>query len=189
MTLEELKAALLGTWVSVAPEVRPSKNPDGTLRAFYLTRSFVYLTEDRFELTVTNYAEPYGKAALAKIDIGGHMIWRGDHPIAAGAHKVDFIADASYAVTPLHPGFVDVLTKVAADDYAPWEVGRQQSIFGKSFRPFGLVQGENFKEYDLVFLAHGMLFWGARNIDGRGFETEANRPTNLQIPLVRGGVA
>jgi hypothetical protein len=30
-----------------------------------------------------------------------------------------------------------------------------------------------------------LLFWGARNIDGRGFDTEQNRPTNLQIPLVR----
>jgi hypothetical protein len=29
-----------------------------------------------------------------------------------------------------------------------------------------------------------MLFWGARNVDGRGFDTEANRPTYLQIPLV-----
>jgi len=29
------------------------------------------------------------------------------------------------------------------------------------------------------------LFWGARNIDGRGFDSEPNRPTNLQIPLVR----
>src|ERR1700674_4283224 len=29
-----------------------------------------------------------------------------------------------------------------------------------------------------------LLFWGARNIDGRGFDTEQNRPTNLQIPLV-----
>jgi len=27
--------------------------------------------------------------------------------------------------------------------------------------------------------------WGARNVDGRGFDSEANRPTNLQIPLVR----
>ena len=25
---------------------------------------------------------------------------------------------------------------------------------------------------------------GARNIDGRGFDKEENRPTNLQIPLV-----
>jgi len=171
MKLEELKETMLGTWVSIAPEVRPSKNPDGTLKPFYLTRSFVYLTQDRFELTVTNYADPFGKAALAKIAIGGHMIWQGDHPIASGAHKVDFIAD--------------LLKKVAADGYEAWEVGRQQSIFGKSFRPFGLVQGQNFKEYDLVYVAHSMLFWGARNVDGRGFDTEANRPTNLQIPLVR----
>lgn len=40
-------------------------------------------------------------------------------------------------------------------------------------------------EYDLVYLAHGLLFWGARNVDGRGFDTEQNRPTNLQIPLAR----
>jgi hypothetical protein len=185
MTVDEVKAALLGTWASIAPEVRPSKNPDGTLKPFYLTRSFVYFTEDRFELTVTNFADPLGKAALAKIDIGGHMTWQGEHALAAGAQKVDFIADAAYAVTPLHPGFVDLLKKVAADGYEPWEAGRQQSIFGKSFRPFGLVQGVNFKEYDLVYIAHGMLFWGARHIDGRGFDTEANRPTNLQIPLVR----
>ena len=38
---------------------------------------------------------------------------------------------------------------------------------------------------DLVHMAQGMLFWGARNVDGRGFDSEANRPTNLQIPLVR----
>jgi hypothetical protein len=30
-----------------------------------------------------------------------------------------------------------------------------------------------------------MMFWGARNVDGRGFDTDENCPTNLQIPLVR----
>ena len=40
-------------------------------------------------------------------------------------------------------------------------------------------------EYDLVYLARGMLFLGARHVDGRGFDSEANRPTNLQIPLAR----
>jgi hypothetical protein len=29
------------------------------------------------------------------------------------------------------------------------------------------------------------MFWGARHVDARGFDTEANRPTNLRIPLVR----
>jgi hypothetical protein len=85
MNVEQLKSRMLGTWVSVAPESRPSKNPDGTLKPFYLTRSFVYHPEDRFELTVMNYADPTAKIAIAKIEIAGHMSWRGDHPIAPGA--------------------------------------------------------------------------------------------------------
>ena len=35
------------------------------------------------------------------------------------------------------------------------------------------------------YLKGDLLFWGARNIDGRGFDAEQNRPTNLQIPLIR----
>jgi len=46
-------------------------------------------------------------------------------------------------------------------------------------------RGQNFMEFDLVYVNYDMLFWGARNIDGRGFDKEENRPTNLQIPLVR----
>ena len=187
MTVDQIKHAVLGDWTSIAPEVRPSafKNPDSTLKPFYLTREFKVLPDDRFELTIVNSVDPYGKAPLARIFIRGHMLWRGDHPIAAGAQKVDFIADEAYEVTPLLQGFADLLNKVAADGYAKWEVGHAQSIFGKTFAPFGLSAGKNFMEYDLVYLSHDMLFWGARNIDGRGFDTEENRPTNLQIPLVR----
>jgi hypothetical protein len=186
MTLEELKSAMIGTWRSIAPEIRPSKNPDNSLKPFYLARQFAYREGDRFELTVSNFADPFGKVLVAKIEIAGHMEWRGDHPIAAGAQKVDFTADEAYAVTPLVPPFVDLLNKVAADGYAKWEVGAKQSIFGKSFAPFGLLAGRNFKEYDLVYVAHDLMFWGARNVDGRAFDTEENRPTNLQIPMARG---
>jgi hypothetical protein len=184
-SMEKLKAALLGSWVSIAPEVRPSRNPDGTLKPFFLKRSFVYLPDDRFELTVMNYGDPYGTVSVAKIDIRGHMSWRGEHPIAPGAQKVDFVADQAYAVTPLIQAFADLLNKVATDGYARWDIGQKQEIFGKSFPPFGLVKGQHFKEYDLVHLASDLMFWGARHVDGRGFDTEANRPTNLQIPLVR----
>jgi hypothetical protein len=185
MDIHELKAALLGRWVSVAPEVRPSRNPDATIKPFFLTRSFVYLPEDQFELTVTNVADALGKVPVARIDLGGHMLWRGAHPIAPGAQNVDFVADLAYAVTPLAQGFADLLNKIATDSYARWQVGGKQDVLGKSFAPFGLVKGQPFKEYDLVHLADGMLFWGARHVDGRGFDTEANRPTNLQIPLLR----
>jgi hypothetical protein len=185
MNIEELKTALLGRWASIAPEVRPSKNPDGTIKPFFLMRSFVYLPDDRFELAVTNFADALGKVAVARIDLGGHMLWRDEHPIAPGAQKVDFVADVTYAVTPVAQGFADLLNKIATDGYARWEAGGRQEVLGKSFAPFGLVKGQAFKEYDLVHLAHGMLFWGARHVDGRGFDTEANRPQNLQIPLVR----
>jgi hypothetical protein len=187
MNVAELKQSLVGDWTSLAPEIRPSaaRNPDGTLKPFYLRRDFSYLGDDRFQLTVVNSADPYGKVPLARILIRGHMLWRGAHPIAPGAQKVDFVADEAYEVTPLLPGFADAMNQVAASGYAKWEVGGTQSVFGKAFVPFGLAEGRNFMEYDLVYLAHGLLFWGARNVDGRGFDSEANRPTNLQIPLAR----
>jgi hypothetical protein len=39
MTLEDTKQILVGEWVSLTPEVRPSatRNPGGTLKAFYLS--------------------------------------------------------------------------------------------------------------------------------------------------------
>lgn len=181
----EIKQALLGNWESIAPEVRPSKNSDGSLKPFYLKRTFKYLPSDRFELEVLNSADPYGTVPLARIRIGGHMLWQGPHPIAPGAQKVDFVADESYEVTPLVQGFADVLNKVASAGYAPWAVNAPQSVFGKGFIPFGLKEGTNFMEYDLVYLRGDLLFWGARNVDGRGFDTEQDRPTNLQIPLLR----
>ena len=73
----KIKAALLGNWESIAPEIRPSKNPDGSLKPFYLKRAFKYLLSDRFELDVVNSADPYGAVPLARIKIGGHMLWRG----------------------------------------------------------------------------------------------------------------
>jgi hypothetical protein len=185
MSIESIKSSLEGTWASLAPEVRPSKNPDGTIKPFFLARTFVYERGDRFQLAVTNFADAFGKVPMAKIEITGHMAWRGDHPIAPGAQSVEFVADEAYAVTPLLQPFAEVLNKVASAGYAKWEVGQRQSIFGKSFAPFGLAEGHDFMEYDLVYIAHDLLFWGARNVDGRGFDTEANRPTNLQIPMAR----
>ena len=181
----KIKEAMLGNWESIAPEVRPSKSPDGSLKPFYLKRAFKYQPNDRFELEVVNSADPYGAVPLARIKIGGHLLWRGPHPIAQGAQKVDFVADETYEVTPLAQGFADVLNKVASAGYAPWAVNSPQSIFAKTFAPFALKEGTNFMEYDLIYLRGDLLFWGARNIDGRGFDTEQNRPTNLQIPLVR----
>lgn len=49
----------------------------------------------------------------------------------------------------------------------------------------GLTKGQTFKEYDVVYMKRDLMFWGARNVDGRGFDKEESRPTNLQIPMER----
>ena len=187
MTVEQIKHSLVGQWKSIAPEIRPSiaKNADGSMKPFYLTREFTYLAGDKFQLDVINSADAYGKVPLVKIVIKGNIVWQGEHPIAEGAQKVKFIADEAYEVTPLIQGFADAMNQVAGKGFNKWEVGGMQSIRGKAFAPFGLSEGQIFAEYDLVYLFNDMLFWGARNVDGRGFDKEENRPTNLQIPLVR----
>jgi hypothetical protein len=187
MTTEEIKQFIEGgEWKSIAPEIRPSsiKNADGSIKPFYLTRTFKYLPGDKFELTVINSADAYGKVPLAKMFIRGSMKWKGEHPIADGAQKVDFIADEQYEVTPLLQGFADVMNQYTKG-FNKWEVNQTQNILQKAFPPFGLTEGQIFSECDLIYIFNDLMFWGARNIDGRGFDREENRPTNLQIPLVR----
>jgi hypothetical protein len=187
MNTEQIKEFVQGEWISIAPELRPSsiKNADGSIKPFYLTRAFKYSADDTFELEIINSADAYGKIPLVRIVIKGHIVWQGDHPIAVGAQKVNFIADQAYEVTPLGQGFADAMNQVASKGFNRWEVNGMQSVMGKAFAPFRLAQGQTFAEYDLIYVYDNMLFWGARNVDGRGFDTEENRPTNLQIPLVR----
>ena len=188
MNAEQIKEFIQGgEWGSIAPELRPSsiKNADGSIKPFYLSRTFKYSADDTFELEIINSADAYGKIPLVRILIRGHIVWQGDHPIAAGAQKVNFIADTAYEVTPLIQGFADAMNQVASKGFNKWELNGTQSVMGKAFAPFGLAEGQTFAEYDLIYVHDNMLFWGARNVDGRGFDTEENRPTNLQIPLVR----
>ncbi len=185
MTADQIKKTSLGNWESITVELRPSsaKNADGSLKPFFLTRSFSLFPGDRFELIVTNYADSFGKIPLAKMFINGHTEWLGEHPIIAGAQKVNFAADEEYTVTPLLQGFADILNQYTKG-FNQWKVGETQSIFRKAFAPFGLSEGQVFKEYDLIHVLNDLMFWGARHIDGRGFDKEENRPTNLQIPLI-----
>jgi hypothetical protein len=67
----------------------------------------------------------------------------------------------------------------------PWSVNEGQDIKGKSFPAFGIDEPGIYADYDLIYIAHGMLFNGSKHVDGRPFNKPENRPTNLQIPLVK----
>ena len=188
MSIDEIKQFIQGgEWCSITTELRPSitKNAAGDIQPFYCSRVFKYTPGDRFECIVINYADANGKVPLVSIVIKGHNKWGEPHPIAEGAYKVDYIADEAYEVTPLHQGFADAMNKIPANGIDKWEVGVTQDLKGKSFAAFGLTEGVVYIDYDLVYIYNGMLFNGSKNVDGRPFDKPENRPTNLQLPLVR----
>ena len=188
MTPEQIKQVIQSSqWVSITTELRPSTNKSATgeIQPFYCSRVFTYFPGDRFGCTVMNYADANGKVPLVKIVIKGHNVWQGAHPIAKGAYNLDYIADEAYEVTPLHQGFADVANKFLGTGLNTWEVYVMQDVTRKAFPLFSLVEGQTYVDYDLIYIYNDMLFNGSKNVDGRAFDKPENRPTNLQIPLVR----
>ncbi len=187
MTQEQIKQLSVGEWISIAPELRPSitKNADGSMKPFYVSRIFTYTEDGRFTLQMINSTDAYGKVPVVKITLKGHTLWQGEHPIAAGAQKIDYIADEAYEVTPLIQGFADAMNYAASNGFNKWEVNATQNILGKAFAPFGLSEGQIYGEFDLIYILNDMMFWGAKHVDGRSFDKVENRPDNLQIPLLR----
>ena len=188
MKPEQIKQFIQGgKWVSITTELRPSTNKSATgdIQPFYCSRVFTYSPGDRFACTVMNYADANGKVPLVKIVIKGHNAWQGEHPIAPGAYNLDYIADEAYEVTPLHQGFANVANTFPDTGLKKWEVNVMQDVMGKGFPLFSLVEGQTYVDYDLIYIYNDMLFNGSKNVDGRSFDKPENRPTNLQIPLVR----
>lgn len=176
-----------GTWASLAPELRPQEDRTGTGKVvpFYVSRTFQYLAGDRFVGVIESYADPYGKAPLVRFEFKGHVEWKGPHAIAAGAQALDYVLDEAFRVTPLHPDFAAALNQVPVEGLATWQVGVPQDILGRPFPLFNVKAGEIVKDHDLVWVSGGMLFMGAKHVDGTPFDRPERRPTNLQIPLAR----
>jgi hypothetical protein len=189
MNIDEIKQQLLkGEWVSIAPEIRPGtvKTAGGDIKPLYCSRRFVYSGIDRFQLDFINYADPYGQVALAEMRIGGHVKYGDPHPISTGAYQVDYVADEGFSITLLNGAFVSALNSIPlAEGIQPWELNVPQDVLSKSVPAFGLKAGEYFIEYDLIYIHNNLLFNGSRNVDGRPFDKPENRPTNLQVPLIR----
>ncbi len=188
MKIEELKNYLQGgQWLSIAPELRPFEDRLGTgkIEPFYVQRNFQYLEEDRFIGTIVSSADPFGKVPLVQFTFKGHIRWGKPHPIADGAFELDYILDEAFEVTPLHSLFADQLNSAPVDGLNQWIVGVTQDIKGKKFPLFGVEEGETVGDYDLIYIFNDLLFMGSKHVDGRGFDKPENRPTNLQVPLVR----
>ncbi len=147
-----ISEALLGDWVSIAPR-DPAEQKSGRLALALLSQARVQIF------------------AVRPLRTRGRQLGRPVRRRAAGANQdrrahamAGRASDRSRRAEGRFPrrrgllghaagaGLADVLNKVAASGYAPWAINTAQSIFGKSFLPFGLKEGTNFMEYDPVYL-------------------------------------
>lgn len=185
--LAEVQVFARGQWESLSVELRPTEDRTGSgnIEPTYLKRQFTYKANDTFTGIITLYADNYGQMPLMEFEFKGHLKWGEAHPIAEGAWKIDYVLDAGFGVTPLHAQAAEMLNQVPVEGIASFQSGVKQDILGKSFPMFHIVAGQIVTDYDLIYFKNGLLFMGAKHVDGTPFDKPDRRPHQLQIPLVR----
>ena len=186
-SLEEVKSYALGKWESISVELRPTEDRAGTgqIQPTYLRRKFHYLEGNKFVGTITLFGDNYGALPLMEFEFKGNLKWGKAHPIADGAWNIDYILDEGFGVTPLNPQSAEMLNAALPTGMSPFENGVKKDILGKSFPMFHIVEGQIVSDYDLIYFKNGLLFMGAKHVDGTPFDKPENRPHQLQIPLVK----
>lgn len=186
-TLEEVKKFALGEWQSITVELRPTEDRTGSgkIQPTYLKRHFTYLPKDKFIGKITLFADNYGQMPLMEFEFKGTLKWGEKHPIADGAWKIDYVLDEGFGVTPLHEQSAAMLNSALPAGMSAFENGVKKDILKKAFPMFKIVEGQIVSDYDLIYFKNGMLFMGAKHVDGTPFDKPENRPHQLQIPLIR----
>ena len=185
--LSEVQAYAIGEWESLSVELRPTEDRTGSgqVTPTYLKRHFTYLSAGKFIGKITLFADDYGQLPLMEFEFRGHLNWGDAHPIVDGAWKIDYVLDEKFGVTPLHPDSAAMLNQGLAEGMAPFIAGEQQDILGQSFPMFNIEAGQVVSDFDLIYFDHGLLFMGAKHVDGTPFDKADRRPHQLQIPLKR----
>ena len=187
VTLEAVKQYALGQWKSLSVELRPAEDRAGigTVNPTFLRRNFTYLPEDKFIGVLTLYADNFGKYPLMEFEFKGVLNWGEAHPIADGAWNIDYILNEGFGVTPLHEQATEMLNATLPAGMSVFETGVQKDILKKAFPMFHIEEGQVVGDYDLIYFKHGLLFMGAKHVDGTPFDKPDRRPFQLQIPLER----
>ena len=186
-SLEDVQSYAIGEWESLSVELRPTEDRTGSgvIQPTYLRRHFNYLSKDKFIGKIRLFGDNYGQLPLMEFEFKGDLKWGEKHPIADGAWKIDYILNEGFGVTPLNPQAAQMLNQALPEGMTPFETNIKKDILGKAFPMFHIAEGQIVSDYDLIYFKNGMLFMGAKHVDGTPFDKVENRPHQLQIPLIR----
>ena len=184
-TLEEVKNYALGEWQSLSVELRPTEDRTGSgkINPTYLKRRFIYSENDKFKGIITLFGDNYGQLPLMEFEFVGETKWGKAHPIADGAWEIDYILNEGFGVKPLNDQAAAMLNQALPEGMTPFKTGEQKDILQKAFPMFNIEAGQITADYDLIYFQNGLLFMGAKHVDGTPFDKPEHRPHQLQIPL------
>ena len=174
-----------GTWESIACELRPQAGADG-IAPWYLKRSITF-APGRIDAHFTTFADPTCSAPFLELKFGGDVNILGASDVAKGARDVDLIVNDYLTITPQMDGFAGFLNSAEAGACGAkeWTVGEEQDVFETGCSVMGVAANSPTREYEVLHVSAGHLYFGARPIDGQPLAGPEDRPTALQMPLKR----
>ena len=156
--MDKTQKSFLGKWESLSLETRP--NAWGGIN--YLKR-FFHNTEDEAIGTLVFYTDDTGDQLNMTLSVIGPYHFGEASEAVPGAVEVDFDF-TRFVVTPHSQTMVETLNKSRppGSKLEEWKSNQSQTVdAGIKEGLFGMVIGE-YKEYDLVKVEEGLLFYGER---------------------------
>ncbi|MDA7425142.1 hypothetical protein [Thalassococcus lentus] len=180
------EAGLDGQFASIACEVRPQPNQDGTMGEWWLTRD-ITIADDRIDAVFTTYAGPGCGFALQELHFGGGIEIVGPSDVIDGAVEADLTIDDYVRIKPLVEDFAAFLNSApdGACLSAEWTVGQERDILQDGCLVLGVQPNTPTVEYEILATRGDMIFFGARPTDGTFIVSPDKRPAALLVGAAR----
>ena len=180
------EAGLDGQYASIACEVRPQPNHDGTMGEWWLTRD-ITIANDRIDAVFTTYAGPGCGFAVQELHFGGDIAVVGPSDVIDGAVEADLTIDDYVRIKPLADGFAAFLNSApdGACLSAEWAVGQARDILKDGCLVLGVQPNTPTVEYEILATRDDMIFFGARPTDGTFIVSPEKRPSALLVGAAR----
>lgn len=179
-------AGLDGTYASIACEVRPQPNQDGTMGEWWLTRD-ITISDNKIEAIFTTYAGPGCDFAVQELHFGGDVSIVGPSDVIDGAVEADLTIADYVRIKPLADDFAAFLNQAPSGTcLSPdWAVGVARDILPEGCLVLGVAPDTPTVEYEILAMRGDMIHFGARPTDGTFLVSPDARPRALLVGAAR----
>ena len=180
------EAGLDGDYASIACEVRPQPNQDGSMGEWWLKRD-ITIAADRIDAVFTTYAGPGCGFAIQEIHFGGDIDIVGPSDVLEGAVEADLTIDDYVRIKPLAADFAAFLNSgpEGACLSADWTVGEARDVLEEGCALLGVEPNTPTVEYEILATRGDMIYFGARPTDGTFITSPDKRPAALLVGALR----